>query len=534
MTKPLRRARGIFRRRTSWKRGAMRAPLRAQRQFNSRLSRHFTVAKSALQVLAALLGQPNRSDYDIVREHWSAQRPNDFEAFWRAALHDGIVPDSAAPRLNPALQVLAGAPQVLAAPFEIVFRPDPHVWDGRFANNGWLQELPKPISTLTWDNAALLSPATAKQLKVENGDVVVLKSQKRSVRAPVFIVPGTADNAVTVYLGYGRARSGQILDSAGFDAYALRTSQMMNFAPVEITRDERAPAWNLATTQTHHSLHGRDIVVSATLAQFQKNPDVAHKDDTDLSKKRPDLYPEFPYNGYKWGMAIDLNACIGCNACTIACQAENNIPTVGKEEVSRGREMHWIRVDAYFEGEENNPQILFQPVPCMHCEKAPCEPVCPVGATQHSSEGLNQMIYNRCVGTRYCSNNCPYKVRRFNFLSYTDYADKPTLKMVQNPEVTVRNRGVMEKCTYCVQRIQKAKIASEKQNRTLHDGEIVTACAQVCPTQAIVFGDLNDKGSHVAQMRGAPLSFGVLLDLNTQPRTSYLARLRNLNEELER
>ena len=492
--------------------------------------------KSPLQVLAALLGQPNRSDYDIVREYWSAQRPNDFEVFWRAALHDGVVQNSAAPSVSVALKpdfAVSAPSQVLAAPLEIIFRPDPHIWDGRFANNGWLQELPKPISTLTWDNAALLSPATAQRLKLENGNMVILKSQKRSVRAPVFIVPGQADNAVTVYLGYGRTRGGQILDKAGFDAYALRTSQAMNFAPVEIVRDDKADAWELATTQTHHSLHGRDLVVSATLQEFQKNSEVAHKDDTDLDKKRPDLYADFPYNGYKWGMAIDLNACIGCNACTIACQAENNIPTVGKEEVARGREMHWIRVDSYFEGEENNPRIVFQPVPCMHCEKAPCEPVCPVGATQHSSEGLNEMVYNRCVGTRYCSNNCPYKVRRFNFLSYTNYEDKPTLKMLQNPDVTVRNRGVMEKCSYCVQRIQNAKIESEKQNRTLRDGEIVTACAQVCPTQAIVFGDLNDQNSRVAQLRSAPLSFGVLLELNTKPRTSYLARLHNPNLELE-
>ena len=465
-----------------------------------------------------------------------AAASGDFEAFWRAALHDGMIPNSAEKplvlALQPNLAARLPAPATAAAPngLEIEFRFDPYLLDGRYANNAWLHELPRPITTLTWDNAIWISAATAARFDLKNEDVVQLTLGKRTLGAPVWIVPGQADDVLGVQLGLGRVAAGAVGDNVGFNANALRRSE--------------APWWEggaqlqklgttqpLAPTQNHHHMEGRDLVIEGTLAQFAGTPQFARAaPDNDPDHPRASLYPEYPYQGHKWGMTIDLNSCIGCNACTIACQAENNIPVVGMEEVRRGREMHWIRVDTYFQGSPQEPRILFQPVPCMHCENAPCEPVCPVGATLHSSEGLNMQVYNRCVGTRYCSNNCPYKVRRFNFLSYTNYSDKPSLKILQNPEVSVRNRGVMEKCTYCIQRIQQAEIAEQKAGAPLQDGAVVTACQQVCPTQAITFGDLNLPGSAVAAVKAEPLSYGILLELNTQPRTTYNARLTNPNE----
>ena len=496
-------------------------------------------AKSAHEVLAVLLGQPNVAGYEIVREYWRGKRPQNFEVFWRASLHDGIVAGSALPpkplkvKADFATTLPQSAIQNPQSTIQIVFRPDPNIWDGRFANSGWLQELPKPLTTLTWDNTAQLNAATAAKLNLKNGDVVELRLNGRKVEAPIWIVPGQPDDTVTVHFGYGRTRAGQVGNGTGFNAYLLRDASTRWFGGgLEIRKTGQT--YPLSETQNHHQMEGVDFVVNGTLAEFLKKPDFAHADpDEDPTKKRASLYPEFHYEGHKWGMSIDLNVCIGCNACTAACQAENNIPVVGKEEVGRGREMHWIRVDTYFEGDAENPALSFQPVPCMHCEKAPCEPVCPTGATQHSSEGLNEMIYNRCVGTRYCSNNCPYKVRRFNFLSYTDFSDKPTLKMAQNPDVTVRNRGVMEKCSYCVQRIEGAKVEAEKAGRALRRDEIVTACQQTCPTEAIVFGDLNDQNAQVAQLAQEPLNYGLLLELNTQPRTTYLARLKNPHPDLE-
>ncbi|MCI0403973.1 MAG: TAT-variant-translocated molybdopterin oxidoreductase, partial [Acidobacteria bacterium] len=379
--------------------------------------------KSAYELLAALNGQPGASAYDIIRDYWKARSgAKDFEPFWRRAVHDGIIAGTTLPTRKVTLnsQAIAAGLRELAPTkgLEVTFRPDPTVYDGRFANNGWLQELPKPLTKLTWDNPCLLSPATAQRLGVTNEDMVDIRYHGRSVRAPVWISPGHADDSVTVFLGYGRSRAGRIGSGIGYNAYALRTSDAPWFATgVEIVKTgQRYP---LACTQHHHSMEGRALVRAGTLEEYQKHPDFVHE----MGEEPPpglSLYPGFKYEGYAWGMAIDLNACTGCGACVVACQAENNIPIVGKEQVSRGREMHWLRVDRYFKGDPDQPETYHQPVPCMHCENAPCEVVCPVAATVHSHEGLNDMIYNRCIGTRYCSNNCPYKVRRFNFLQFTD------------------------------------------------------------------------------------------------------------------
>jgi molybdopterin-containing oxidoreductase family iron-sulfur binding subunit len=384
---------------------------------------------------------------------------------------------------------------------------------------------------LTWDNAALIGPKMAERLGLGNEDVVELKYSERSVKAPVWITPGHPDHSVTVHFGYGRTRTGKVGTGTGFNAYALRTSEAPWFGSgVEIRKT--GERYKLATTQMHHSMENRHLVRLGTLAEFNQHPEFAHEMGHEPPRELT-LYPEHKYESYSWGMVIDLNSCIGCNACTIACQSENNIAVVGKEQVAIGREMHWIRVDRYYEGDLDDPATYHQPVTCMHCENAPCEPVCPVGATVHGDEGLNEMVYNRCVGTRYCSNNCPYKVRRFNFLLYSDF-ETPSLKMLRNPDVTVRSRGVMEKCTYCVQRINETRINAKKEDRDIRDGEIVTACQQVCPTQAIVFGDINDPNSRVSKLKASQLNYGLLTDLNTRPHTTYLARLRNPNPELER
>jgi molybdopterin-containing oxidoreductase family iron-sulfur binding subunit len=501
--------------------------------------------KTAHEVLAAMSDRPERKAYDIVREYWSKGKITpEFEASWRRWLHDGVVHDTAySPR---AVSARPPAPSTEAAAeaqgLEIAFRADPSILDGRFANNGWLQELPKPITRLTWDNAVLISPATAARLSVggtprmqggEHGqiasDVVELRRNGRSIRGAVFVVVGHPDDVATVHLGYGRSRAGRVGNGAGFDANTLRTSQAMDFASgaAIAATGEMFP---LACTQYHHLMEGRDQVRAVTREEFLHDPKSVHEGD-ETPARTITLYPEFKYEGYKWGMAIDVNACIGCNACVVGCQAENNIPVIGKEQVLRGREMHWIRVDTYYRGPVENPETYFQPVPCMQCENAPCEVVCPVGATVHSHEGLNDMVYNRCVGTRYCSNNCPYKVRRFNFLLYQDW-NTPSLKLGRNPDVTVRSRGVMEKCTYCVQRINEAKIDAEKQDRRVTGDEIKTACQQTCPADAIVFGDLNDPNSRVARLQAEVRNYSLLGELNTRPRTTYLAAVRNVNPEL--
>ncbi len=500
--------------------------------------------RSAHEFLAALGDRPERSGYDIVRDHWNVPAAtNDFDTVWRRWLHDGVVERPPEPLVNVSVAADAGAgSQTPRGGLEISFRNDPCVLDGRFSNNGWLQELPKPITRLTWDNAVFVSPATAQRLKGNQypayqggehgqiiGDVVDLKFEGRAVRGTLFTVVGHPDDCVTVHVGYGRTRAGRVGTGAGFNANAIRTAAAWSFgagAEIALT-GERA---SLACVQYHHLMEGRGMVRAVTLEEYSHDPKIVHEGD-ETPPKTLTLYPDYKYDGYKWGMAIDVNACIGCNACVIGCQAENNIPVIGKDQVLRGREMHWLRIDTYYRGPAENPETYFQPVPCMQCENAPCEVVCPVGATAHSHEGLNDMVYNRCVGTRYCSDNCPYKVRRFNFLLYQDW-NTPSLKLVRNPDVTVRSRGVMEKCTYCVQRINAAKIDSEKQDRPIRDGEIVTACQQVCPADAIVFGNLNDPASRVAQLKAEERNYSLLGELNTRPRTTYLAAIRNVNPEL--
>ena len=509
--------------------------------------------KSAHELLAAVAGRPGLSGYEIVREYWNKQsRAPDFEQFWRRAVHDGVVADSAfAPKPVGLQNIARGAPNGAAeikssadaaGALEIIFQPDPTIHDGRFANNGWLQELPKPLTKITWDNVVLISPATAQRFGLshrvaasggEHGnvfaDVVELRYAGRAFTAPVWIAPGHADGCATVYFGYGRTRSGKVGTGVGFNAYAIRTADAA-WHGTGLEMRKTATEYALACTQFHHNMEGRELVRAATLERYRSEPHFAAGKEHG-AESAASLYPPHPYEGYAWGMTIDTNACIGCNACVVACQAENNIPVVGKTEVSRGREMHWIRIDRYYKGGVDSPETVHQPVPCMHCENAPCEVVCPVNATNHSNEGLNDMVYNRCVGTRYCSNNCPYKVRRFNFFQYSDFTT-PSLKPMRNPNVTVRSRGVMEKCTYCVQRINAAKIAAEKEDRPVRDGEITTACQGACPTQAIVFGDINDHESKVGRLKASPLNYGILTELNTRPRTTYLAKLKNPNPEL--
>jgi MoCo/4Fe-4S cofactor protein with predicted Tat translocation signal len=491
--------------------------------------------KSAHEVLDAMLSPPGRSDYDIVHDFWHSKNNGpDFENQWRKALHDGLIADTKLPEKKVSLRVLELSPAKPASDaIEITFRPDATIFDGRFANNGWLQELPKPITKLTWDNPALISPAFADKQQLSNGEVVELQFQNRKLRVPVWVTPGQTDNSIALYLGYGRKQVGKVGKDAGFNVYELRTANAFWFGDgVKLVKT--GGHYPLATTQNQQVIDSeeRQVFREGTLDKFRGDPDFIKK-DTDLPDKDDTLFKpnEFKYDGYRWGMAIDLSACIGCNACTIACQAENNIPVVGKEEVARGRVMHWIRVDSYFRGAPANPEMNHQPVPCMQCENAPCELVCPVDATVHDHEGLNVQVYNRCIGTRYCSNNCPYKVRRFNFFFYADY-QTPSLKPMRNPNVTVRWRGVMEKCTYCLQRISAARINSEEQNRKIRDGEIKTACQQVCPANAIVFGDIGDPNNRVAKLKTHKLNFSMLGQLNTRPRTTYLAKLRNPNPKL--
>ncbi|HMJ06653.1 MAG TPA: 4Fe-4S dicluster domain-containing protein [Chthoniobacterales bacterium] len=489
--------------------------------------------RSRHELLAAALEEAPASSYEIVRAFWQKQpTAGNFEQDWRKALHDGVVVGSVATTPDATPAPISNQKSAISNSPHLLIRPSPRLHDGRYANNAWLQELPDPITGLVWDNAALVSHALAQRLKLANGDVVNLKFRGRSVRAPIWIQPGQADNCVTVTLGYGRRRAGSIGTAVGFNAYALRTSDARWGGPgLEI--EKTGERHGLVTTQHHWNMEGREQVRVGTLVDFQKRPAKIAQPEEPAPSEDESLYPRVAYNGHAWGMAIDLNACMGCGVCTIACQAENNIPVVGKEQVAMNREMHWIRVDRYYESDPSltSSRMLHQPVPCMHCENAPCELVCPVAATVHSSEGLNQMIYNRCIGTRYCSNNCPYKVRRFNFLEYdaNQFELPATRKLMRNPNVTVRSRGVMEKCTYCIQRINAVKIESEKANRAIRDGEITPACAQACPVEAIVFGDLNDQGSRVANLRASPLNYGLLAELNTRPRTTYLAKLRNPN-----
>ena len=492
--------------------------------------------KTAHELLGAMMQQqPIRSDYEIVRAYWQGRKLwPDFEKGWRKALHDGFVAESASARKPVQLKgtTLPFRKQSEQAEgLELNFRPDPSVWDGRFANNGWLQECPRPLSKLTWDNAVLISPRLAEKIGVMNNDMVELGFRDRAVRGPVWVMPGQAENTVTIHLGYGRSRAGRVGNGVGFDAYTLRGADAMWFGTslrlVKVEAQHR-----LVATQTHHSLESpeRQIYRAGTWGEYSKQPGFV-KPTVEQPEPERTLYntDEYPAKGYQWGMSIDLTTCIGCNACVIACEAENNIPVVGKEQVARNREMLWLRVDTYYSGGLDNPEFNHMPVPCMHCEHAPCELVCPVEATVHDHEGLNLQVYNRCVGTRFCNNNCPYKVRRFNFFRYAEYHE-PSLEPMYNPDVTVRWRGVMEKCTYCIQRISRARIAAEKENRPIRDGEVASACQQACPAEAIIFGNLNDPESKVARLKRSPLDYSMLGQLNTRPRTTYLAKITNGND----
>ncbi len=487
--------------------------------------------KSVHEVLDEIFGTGRPSEA-IVKAYWRTKAvAADFDAWWRNCLQDGVVPGTQLQPQRVSFQSVQWAfSSTPSSGLEINFRPDPSVYDGRFANNGWLQELPKQVTRLTWDNVALMSPATMQKLDVSNGDMVEVTYGGATVKLPAWTLPGHPDDAVTVHLGYGRTRAGNVGSNIGANAYALRSSNSLWFgSAAEI---KKAGEWyRVASTQEHWSMDGRPIIREATVDEYLAEPDFA-RHMAHVPTQEESFYPPFEYDGYAWGMTIDLNACTGCNACMIACQSENNIPVVGKKQVERGREMHWIRVDRYYVGTDlDNPEMAMMPVACQHCENAPCEPVCPVAATTHDHEGLNVMTYNRCVGTRYCSNNCPYKVRRYNYLQYSD-TETASLQLLYNPDVTVRNRGVMEKCTYCVQRISAARIEAKKENRLIRDGEIVTACQSACPAQAITFGDINDKNSKVSKMKAEPRAYGLLAELNTKPRTSYLAKLRNPNPEI--
>jgi molybdopterin-containing oxidoreductase family iron-sulfur binding subunit len=481
--------------------------------------------RSEHELLELLLGSVAPDGREPVRTTWRQAGGAAFESWWRETLRAGSIPDSAFAPLDVRLQEPIDASAVRGEEFgqalTAIFRADRHLDDGRFAPNAWLQELPRPFSSLTWGNAVLVSPALARRMQLASGDVVEVARHDIRIEAPVWIMPGQAERVLTLPLGFGRRRAGTVGTGVGFDAYRLRRSDAPWSEAVQIRATGGRVA--LASTQPHHRMHGRKLVELLTADEARRRFEQGQAQEAQAT-----LYPAPRGAEYQWAMSIDLGACIGCKACTIACQAENNIPTVGRSEVLRGREMHWLRVDTYFAGSPDAARMLFQPVPCMHCEHAPCEYVCPVEASVHDAEGLNLQVYNRCVGTRFCSNNCPYKVRRFNFLQYAQ--DVPSLDAQRNPQVTVRMRGVMEKCNYCLQRIRNGRVAAEREGRRLADGEVLTACQAVCPTQAIVFGDLRDDASAVRRAKASPLDYALLAELNTRPRTTYLARVVNPRE----
>jgi MoCo/4Fe-4S cofactor protein with predicted Tat translocation signal len=545
--------------------------------------------RTPVEVLGLMVGGQDRPGYDIVRETWKPILADaEFDKKWNRVLHDGFLSGSELPEVVPdaTVQPLAelgrlraggasasaqGATarprrspegEVGSASLEVVFLPSPSLHDGRFANDGWLQELPDPLTKLTWDNPALVSPKTAESLGLENEDLVRVDYAGRSLELPVWKLPGMADGVVALTLGYGRSHAGRVGSGVGFNAFTVRGSNATGFDS-GITLTKLARTYPLSVTQEHGSMEGRPLVRESTVTALRSRPTSAKatvdRPQTNTDEHRPDsqkpsaggahggppeggekgshdisLWKEHAYDqGHQWGMTVDLNACIGCNACMVACQSENNVPVVGKVQVAKGREMQWLRVDRYFSGDQyGSPEMVFQPVPCMHCEDAPCEQVCPVAATVHDAEGLNVMVYNRCIGTRYCSNNCPYKVRRFNFFNFTK--DTPEiLKLAMNPDVTVRARGVMEKCTYCTQRINRVKIDARLAGREIRDGDVKTACQQACPASAIEFGDLRDQSSRVVKAKADPRNYALLEELNTKPRTTYLAKVRNPNPDLE-
>ena len=511
--------------------------------------------RTAHDVLQTLLDEPVASAYQAVRTTWQSTIKGDFETGWRKALHDGWIEGTAYATGGSTQSAHANVPAPSSKDsLEIIFRPDPSIYDGRWSNVGWLQELPKPITNLSWDNAAIVSGATMTKLGLEEDDIVEISVGKGRVKAPVIVAPGHPDNSVTVYLGYGREFAGRVGSGAGFNAYLIRNTWAPLYATGSLKKVEGK--WGVAITKSHYqdkreakysgegqgnnsleadeALGPRGIIRYATLEEFKANPNFAHEGEgRETPTRDTSLFPNWEYNeANAWAMSIDMNSCTGCNACIVSCYAENNIPVVGKQQVRIGRNMQWLRIDTYFEGDLSAPRAHFQPMACQHCENAPCEQVCPVGATVHTPEGLNTMVYNRCVGTRYCSNNCPYKVRRFNFLLFSDF-ETESLKLMRNPDVSVRSRGVMEKCSYCVQRINAAKIDADKENRNVRDGEIVTACQQACPASAITFGNMNDKKSKVSADRGQQRTYQVIADINTRPRTTYVAGVLNMNKELE-
>jgi molybdopterin-containing oxidoreductase family iron-sulfur binding subunit len=501
------------------------------------LIRPLYATRSAAALLGLLLGQLDLGAHDAVRATWRAERaPAEFEAWWRRGLHDGVVPDSAAARValpEPHLPELPPAPR--HAGLTLVLRPDASAWDGSFANNAWLQECPRPLTRQVWGNAALLAPEDAARHGVTQGDLVRLDAGGRSLEVTVLPDAGVAPGVVALTLGYGRARAGAIGTGLGADAYRLRRSDALWAVPeLRLTPTGRRAAPVLAQEEQRLEGEARELLPLLPLQEALQSTAVSEAHELEP----PGFYPDFKYDGYAWAMAIDTTLCIGCNACVLACQSENNIPVIGPEEVERGRDMHWLRIDTYVQEAGGAMRPGFQPVPCMHCEKAPCEPVCPVAASVHDHEGLNVQVYNRCIGTRFCQSNCPYKVRRFNFFGYADgqeYKNQgaPVVAAQHNPEVTVRARGVMEKCTYCVQRISSARRAAEKENRPIGEGEVVTACQAACPTRAISFGDLNRRDSAVSRLRREPHHYALLGHLGTRPRTTYLKRVRNPNPALE-
>ncbi|MBZ5631810.1 MAG: TAT-variant-translocated molybdopterin oxidoreductase [Acidobacteriia bacterium] len=507
--------------------------------------------KSAIELMAVLLDSKDRKGLDLVKNYWTAQWPATArENTWRKALNDGVIAGTQAAEVKPTVDSkrIQITPAASGGGVEVGFVPGASTWDGRFANNAWMQEAPDPITKLVWGNAALISPAMGREKGWKDGDMVALTRGNLKLEAAVMVQPGHADNAVTIALGYGRPRSGSVGTNVGFNAGLIRTSDNFWFGQgfaIAATGEK----FVLANTQEHGSMeepqmvasikpNKRPLVRETTIEEYKKNAKVI--EEMNEVPELDSVYPQLKWEGLQWGMAIDLGACTGCNACVVACQAENNVPSVGKDQVLRGREMHWLRMDRYYVGPVDDPRAVEQPIPCMQCENAPCENVCPVQATTHSPEGLNDMAYNRCVGTRYCANNCPYKVRHFNFLDWhKNFLERRRIEpelmsMVYNPDVTVRMRGIMEKCTYCVQRIQEARIATKTDNRREFTGEgVVTACQQTCPADAISFGNINDPNSKVAKLKKQERNYAMLAELDVRPRTTYLGRLRNPNPELE-
>jgi MoCo/4Fe-4S cofactor protein with predicted Tat translocation signal len=507
--------------------------------------------KSAIEVMALLLDSKDRKGLDLVKNYWTSQWPAATrDNTWKKTLNDGVIAGTQAAEIKPAVDSkrIQAAPAAAASGIEVGFVPSATTWDGRFANNAWMQEAPDPITKLVWTNVALISPAMGRAKGWKDGDMVALTRGNLKLEAAVMVQPGHADNAVTIALGYGRPKSGSVGSNVGYNAGLIRTSDGFWFSQgfaIAATGDKAI----LANTQEHGSMEEPQMVASikpryrplvreTTIDEYKKNGKVI--EEMNEVPELDSVYHQIKWEGLQWGMAIDLGACTGCNACVVACQAENNVPSVGKDQVLRGREMHWLRMDRYYVGSVDDPRAVEQPIPCMQCENAPCENVCPVQATTHSPEGLNDMAYNRCVGTRYCANNCPFKVRHFNFLDWhKNFLERrriepELMQMVYNPDVTVRMRGIMEKCTYCVQRIQEARIATKTDNRREFTGEgVVTACQQTCPADAISFGNINDPNSKVAKLKKQERNYAMLAELDVRPRTTYLGRLRNPNPELE-